>query len=99
MPPVALAAAPAGDAPLPGLDPDLVNAAIAGGIALEMVERANQVLLERAKGRHLEVDAREILERGWAGVTRGHRELIGLLSEQVRAQEALRAALERMEPA
>ena len=55
-------------------DPYLTNAAITGGIALEMVERTNQMLLDRAKGREVVVDEAEVIERGWAGVSRGRQE-------------------------
>jgi len=99
MPPVYPVAAPAGGAPVPGAHPDLINAAVTGAIALEMVEQVNQLLLHRAKGRPVQIDQAEIIEQGWAGVAHGHHVLAQALHEQASAQEALLDALERMNPA
>jgi hypothetical protein len=86
-----------GNAPQPGPDPYLTNVAITGGIALEMVERTNQMLLDRAKGRDVVVDEAEVIERGWAGVSRGRRELLESLHEGMRSYEALRDTLVQLE--
>jgi hypothetical protein len=80
------------EGPHPGPDPYLTNVAITGGIALEMVERTNQVLLGQVKGH--EVDEAEIIELGWGGVSRGSQALLASVDEGLRSYTNLRNALD-----
>ena len=59
----------------------MVNQAIVGGIAFQLLETAQHHLRERALGRSTEVDVPGILRRGPGGVRSGVRELVTTLSE------------------
>ena len=71
----------------------MVNQAIVGGIASQLLELAHNHILERAHGRKSALDEDAIRSRGLAGVADGQRQLIAALDQGASELKALRDEL------
>jgi hypothetical protein len=67
----------------------MLNQAVVGGIALELVDLAHHYINEQARGRSTLIDAAAVRRKGLEGVTAGVRELIATLRESSRQLSTL----------
>jgi hypothetical protein len=68
----------------------VVNQAIVGGIAKELLGLAHHHIVERARGRHSVLNPDQIRRHGLAGLAAGRRELIATLADGAAELAALR---------